>query len=176
MGVNECRKSSRNAGLSLVELIVVISIMVVMTGLISVGVSVMFSKDAEAVAKTIDDTLSETRMLSMSREGVITMILHIDNSDPSNSRIDIKQKIGDTDNTIKEVPFKNKASLKVSYGGTSVPAGDVGDVIFEFDKGNGSVKNPSASGVITITSTTERFSAKTAKVDLIVITGRHYLE
>ena len=65
-------------GYSLVELIVVISIMAIMVGLLSLGISVMFSKDAEAVAKAIDDELSEARMLSMSKSGKFEMVLHID--------------------------------------------------------------------------------------------------
>ena len=159
-------------GYSLVELIVVISIMAIMVGLLSLGISVMFSKDAEAVAKAIDDELSEARMLSMSKSGKFEMVLHIDGGDPPVNTIVIKRD----DVLYKTVTLKKGASLTVSYGSESKNSGDIA---FEFDKGNGSVKNIGGaaftSGVCTITATSTRLSSKTATVDLVAATGRHYL-
>ena len=53
---------SDNSGISLVELIIVISIMVIMTGVMSLGLSIMFSRDTNYVAVRVDDALTETRM------------------------------------------------------------------------------------------------------------------
>lgn len=166
-------KPNRNAGYSLIELIVVISIMAIMVGLLSLGVSVMFSKDAEYAAKIIDDELSEARMLSMSKSGTITMKLHID-SDPSKNEIEIAGK---------KVAIKKSVTIKVKYtkkteSGESAIEKTSGDMTFEFDKANGSVKaieGNSVKDICTITVTSSRNTTKVSNVDLIVATGRHYV-
>lgn len=168
---NENFNKDENAGYSLIELIVVISIMAVMVGLASVGISLMFSKDAEYAAKVIDDELSETRMLSMSRDGTFVMYLDIDNNS-----IEIKRIIGATTESYKTIDINRSATYVVAYGGTSKSSGTVS---FEFDKANGSVKKVGGagftSGVCTITSTSTKLSSKQATVDLIAATGRHYV-
>ncbi|MCR5591431.1 MAG: type II secretion system GspH family protein [Lachnospiraceae bacterium] len=172
MAKNVGYKPDKNAGYSLIELIVIISIMAVMVGILSFGLSLMFSRDAEYVAKTIDDELAEVRMLSMSKDGVFVMKLHID-SDPSQNKIVIERGGAE----YKTVDIKKSASLKVNYGTEEKTSGDVK---FEFDKANGSVKaidgDPdNAVGVCTITATSSKLSSKTAMVDLVATTGRHYV-
>ena len=75
-GRRENNITADNRGISLVELIVVITIMVVMTGLISIGVSLMFSRDASYVAGRIDDELSEARMYSTTTTAMSTRTSH----------------------------------------------------------------------------------------------------
>ena len=170
--IKRLSRKVNDKGYTLVELIVVISIMAIMVGLLSLGITVLFSKDAEAVARTIDDELSEVRMLSMSKDGKFEMILHIDASNPADNNIVIKKD----DVPYKTVALKKSASLTVSYG---LETKSSGDIAFEFDKGNGSVKSiggtPFATGVCTITATASRLSSKTAMVDLVAATGRHYV-
>lgn len=166
-------KENRDFGYSLVELIVVISIMAIMTGLLSVGISLMFSRDAESVAKTIDDELTEVRMLSMSRDGNYELVINIDASTPSNNSVDIKKD----GSVFKNVKMKKNASITVSGGGLASTVTN-GTVSIVFDKGNGSVKtintNPS-SGVCEILATSTRLSSKSSTVNLVTTTGRHYL-
>lgn len=178
MSTDHFRRTGTDAGISLVELIVVISIMAVMTGLITIGVSMMFSKDAESVGKTIDDTLSEARMLAMSRDGEFEMVLNIDDSDPSNNNIVINRVAAGTSSEYKTIAFKKEASIEVTAPGMT-PVSD-GSVAIVFDKGNGSVKSVGGSavtsGVCSIKATASRLSTRTSTVQLIVTTGRHYLE
>ncbi len=165
------RRRIVNGGYSLVELMIVIAIMTVMVGVISVGVSVMFSKDAEAAAKIIDDELSEVRMLSMSKNGKFEMVLSFDYDDPSKNGIVIERD----DSGIKTVDLGKKARISVEYGGTTLTSGDV---VIEFDKGNGSVRKingATVSGVCTFTATGARVASRVSNVDLVITTGRHYV-
>ena len=170
---SKCCKSNMDSGYSLVELIVVIAIMAIMVGLLSIGITLMFSRDAEAVAKTIDDELSETRMLAMSRDGDFEFVLHIDSSDPSNNNIIINRD----SSVYKTVAMKKRATINVSGGGVASPITS-GDVKIVFDKGNGSVKkinDATASGVCLIEATAARLTSKKSTVSLVVATGRHYV-
>ena len=186
-------------GYSLIELIVVISIMAVMVGIMSFGISMMFTRDANYVAVRIDDELTEARTLAMSRDGVFTYVLHMDN-DPSGDQkggfIRIDQTItvigeGGTETTTtteyKKVLLDKGVTISVT--GTGVPSsGDIG-IRFSKSKGNvqeiGSVtaepdgvysKESDASGVYTITVTSKKNSSKIKTVTLNSITGRHYTE
>jgi len=171
--ISDCTyRAGNEKGYTLVELITVMAIMMVMVGLLALGTSVMFSKDAEYVAKTIDDELSEVRMLSMSKSGTFELVLHIDPSKPEENSIIIRQEGAD----IKTVNLKRNANLLIEYG---TETADSGDIAFEFDKGNGSVKriggDDFSSGVCSITATSTRLTTKTAVVDLVAATGRHYV-
>ncbi len=172
MKYDDIRKNNNDDGYSLVELIVVIAILAIMTGVVSLGISLMFSRDAESVAKTIDDELSEARMLAMSREGKFEMIIHIDKSNPSANTVVIKKDGAE----YKTVSMKKNASIKISGGGIS-SAKDNGDVKIEFDKGNGSAKieGEITSEVCLIEATATRLSSKKSTVTLVPTTGRHYI-
>ena len=63
---------SDNRGISLLELIAVISIMVIITGVTSLSLAFMFTRDANYAAVRIDDALAEARMLSVSQTGTWT--------------------------------------------------------------------------------------------------------
>lgn len=166
-------KQNKDSGYSLVELIVVIAIMAIMVGVMSIGISLMFSRDAEAVAKTIDDELSEARMLAMSRDGEFELVLHLDSSNPANNNIVINKD----SSLYKSVTMKKRATLNVSGGGLASPITS-GDVKIVFDKGNGSVKTingGTASGVCLIEATAARLTTKKSTVSLVAATGRHYV-
>ncbi len=173
MSSSDIRKSNNDSGYSLVELIVVIAIMAVMVGVVSIGISLIFSRDAEAVAKTIDDELSEARMLAMSRDGEFELVIHIDSSDPDNNSI-IINKDG---SMYKTTAMKKRATISVSGGGLASDVTD-GDVKIIFDKGNGSVKTingGTSSGVCQIEATGARLTSKKSTVNLVAATGRHYV-
>ena len=169
-------KITDNRGISLVELIVVISIMVVMVGITAFGVSFMFTRDTNYVAVRIDDALTEARMLSMSREGKFTCVLHID-SDPKKCTVTINNDVAGVVSEYKKVLLDKSVTIEVT--GTGVAAGPGDDVTIEFDKSNGSVKNingSAPSGVYTIRVTSTKNAAKVKDVTLVSTTGRHYTE
>ena len=164
-----------NRGISLVELIVVISIMAVMVGVTSLGLGMMFSRDANYVAVRIDDALSETRTLSMSKDGKFTCLLHIDA--PDGSYVQINRSVGGAVSTeYKKILLDKSVNIAVKGDGTAIS----GDFSVEFDKSKGSVKQVNGAtadkGVYTITVTSTKNTSKTRDVTLVTITGRHYTD
>ena len=170
-----------NRGISLLEIIAVISIMVIVTGVTSLGVSFMFTRDADYAATRIDDELTEARMLSMSKDGDFTYVLHYDNTAPTTGyvRIDVTDA-GGTTTEYKKVLLNKSVSIVVT--GADVPAS--GDVAFAFSKRNGSLKEvgipggtmKKASGTYNIEVTATKNSSKKKDVTIIATTGRHYTD
>ena len=176
-----------NAGYSLVELLVVMGIIAAIIAIASYSISLMFSQDAKSMAVKIDDELSNARMLSMSREGKFTYVLHIDNADPKENYIEItKTDSSGSVSSYEKVSLNKKVRLEVTGSGLSGVSGDsyTGDVKIEFDKSNGSVKyvdtlsagTNKASGVYEISITSVKNSSKVSKVTLVTTTGRHYMD
>ncbi len=170
--------------MSLVELVVVVAIMVVMTGVLSLGFNMLFAKDAEYVAVRMDDMFTEARTASMSKEGIFTYAFHIDAGNPENSYVKIDQTIKDPDDPMdtgttteyKNVPL-NK-SVTVTINGSAAT-----DLSVEFDKAKGSVKTVKINGsavtisqIYSIEVTSQRNTSKKNTVTLISATGRHYME
>ena len=169
---------SDNRGMSLVELIVVISIMAVMTGLLSLGVSMMFSRDSNYVAVRIDDALTETRMCSMSKDGTFTFDLHIDSGDPKGSYVQIMQSVsGGAPVEYKKILLDKKVNISVLGDGSDL---SLSDVSVEFDKSKGNVKKINGSvtihDVYTFRITPQNSVSKIKDITLISTTGRHYTE
>ncbi len=165
-----------NRGISLVELIVVIAILGVMVGVTSLSVAFMYTRDANYVAVRIDDALTEARMLSMSREGEFSYVLHID-SDSDKSTVTINNKVAGVESEYKKILLDKRVTIAVTGAGIAAGAGD--DVTIVFSKTNGSVKTingAAASGAYTIKVTSERNTSKYRDVTLISATGRHYTE
>lgn len=168
-------KETHNKGYSLVELIVVIAIMAVMVGVMSLGLGMMFTRDANYVAVRIDDMLTEARTASMSREGEFTYVLHID-SDPKKHYVEI-DKTGETD-PYKKVLLDKSVNITVKDNAGNDLSGDIK---IAFDKANGSVKSvngssPVSGTVYTINVESTKNSSKTKDVTLVATTGRHYTE
>lgn len=169
-------KETHNKGYSLVELIVVIAIMAVMVGVMSLGIGMMFTRDANYVAVRIDDMLTEARTASMSREGEFTYVLHIDDYDPKKHYVEI-DKTGETD-PYKKVLLDKSTSITVKDNAGNTISGDIKIV---FDKANGSVKTvnggkPASGTVYTIKVVSNKNPSKNKDITLISTTGRHYTE
>ncbi len=165
-----------NRGISLVELIVVIAIMSVMVGVTSLGIGMMFTRDAEYVAVRIDDELTEARTLAMSRAGVYTYVLHTDSTDTEAGyvRIDVTDDAGTTTEFKKVLLDK---SVTITATGATFDAS--GNISIVFDKVNGSVSTvngtaPSSGTMYTFKVTSTKNSSKTKDVTLVSTTGKHF--
>ncbi len=168
-------RDKKNRGFTLVELISVLAIMMVVLGVAALSVSMMFSRDAQRAAVLIDDELTEARMLSMSKSGLITMIIHT-KTDSSQNTIEIKQD----STTLKTVPIDTNVLISLKLAGTTVASAG-SDIEIVFNKSNGSLEKiyggaPAADGLYEIEAVAKRGQEKTAVVTLVANTGRHYTE
>ena len=168
-----------NGGYTLVELLVVISIMAVMVGGIAVSATMMFSKDAQSVAVTIDDQLAEARMLSMSKAGDYTITIHTESTYSLDNKIVIDD--GDVSTPAVVIPLRKKVLITVNQenGDDSYTSSGGEDIEIKFNKSNGGLDyfaDPSVtpSGVYVFTIESER--GRQAEVTLVATTGRHYTE
>ena len=190
-------------GYTLVELIIVISIMTTMIGLIGLGISVMFSRDAERVARTIDDQIAEVRTAAMSKPGSYSIIINTAATgsgnyiEVENTALElVKPTVSPASPTpTPEPPSPTKTRIDLDkdayivFGKQgSLPASAVdGSIFITFDKANGSVKkivgtdgttyeNADLNYVFEISCTAVRNTSKNKKVLLMPVTGRHYIE
>jgi len=74
-------KSSNNKGFSLIELIVVVAIMVIMTGVISLSLSLLIGSEAKQASEKISAQINEVKTGAMSRYNEDLSIVYV--SDPS---------------------------------------------------------------------------------------------
>ena len=155
----------------------------------------MFSRDAQNVASTIDDELSEVRMMSLSKPGVHTMVLHCDANGkktsvngagiPSGNYIKIQSTVtDDSGNDVtseKIIMLKKDANIIFYAEGDTEPTSPTDKTIYiTFDKANGSVKQFKVDAA-TLTSKKIYYIKCKAKnkeklISIMDVTGRHTVE
>lgn len=177
----EKRSAMNNKGFSLIELIVVIAIMTIVTGTVTIGISVMFSKDAERCATRLNDAIYTTRMENMSKIGDFVLTVTTDDGTSDGKCIAIIDKAGvsqtiylDGDSgkrtTINPI-FTNESGVETSL---TLP------VNIKFHKAKGNVVSITAGGteytdpvgILTFNISALRGN-KESKVQLITTTGKH---
>lgn len=160
-------------GISMMELIVVISIMAVVVGIASLSISLMYSRDAQRAAVLIDDWLSDARMQTMSKsDTVIFTVLTNDNSRENSLELDV----GGNKKTLKI-----DKSVLISLKGSATADPGV-PIKIQFKKSDGSVETvndvdvvPNNNELYEIEVVSQRGPAKTVSVILVANTGRHYI-
>ena len=170
-----------NKGFSLIELIVIIAIMGVLVGGASLGISLVFSKDAMKCATRLNDSIYDARANSMYKAGKFE--LSIDNSGAANvatiSQTDVTPAISDTVYLDGEDSSK-KTTISAKFVTEAVPAGTAISlpVTVTFDKAKGNVYYDADGdgayddGIIVFDITPLRGN-RTAKVQLVTTTGKH---
>lgn len=175
-----------NHGYTLVELIVVIAIMSILVGGSSIGLSLLFSKDASSCATRLNDAIYTTRMNSMSKAGNYT--LKVDNTGSANIATikctGVTPAISDTTIALDDTQNTKKTSIKAYFATESDLASNLDGqeitlpITIEFDKAKGSVKfdvdgdDADDAGVIIFKIHAER-GGRDAKVQLVTTTGKH---
>lgn len=186
------RKDER--GLSLIELVVVIAIMAAMVGLLSLGLGMLFSKDAERSAKLIDDQLSETRLSAMSKQGTFVMKIHTTakTAGGKGNYIEVDKSTlplaapGEVAPAVTTTTTHTDIDRKVyiTFGKKDALPTDPTDDTLEisFDKADGHVTDISNSAgslelnsVIEIKCTTPN-NSRSKSLYIMPVTGRHYIE
>ena len=194
--------SRDNKAYTLVELIVVMAIMTTMIGLLSLGISVLFSRDGERVAKIIDDRISETRMAAMSKPGTFSLRIHTTAAGSGNyieveeSKLVLKAPVEEgpaptptptptstpgPDKT--RIDFDRDAYITFGVQGAVPESASDADIKISFDKANGSISEISLNGteqsldnIFEIKCSGVRNKTKSASILLMPVTGRHYIE
>lgn len=164
-------KKRRNAGYSLVEVIVVIAILGIMTGVVTISMSVLNSKDSEECATMIDSQLSMLRTYSMSKSDDWRMEIEQDSSTGMN-QLTVYRNNGSSDTVYESMDLSKKVTI------AALP------IVITFDKANGSVKSVSKAGTavnlaaneVTTIQITNNHGTKRADINLVTATGRHYVD
>ena len=172
------KSKKNNYGYTLIELIVVIAIMSIFTGGASLGISLLFSKDAANCATKLNDAIYKTRMDSMSKTGKYE--LTVDNADPANKAVialdgtTVDTVYLDGTNTTK------KTTVSVKFVTESNPSGQslTMPLNIEFDKAKGNVAfdidgdGSNDDGIIVFEIQAVR-GGRESKVQLVTATGKH---
>lgn len=175
-----------NHGYTLVELIVVIAIMSILVGGSSIGLSLLFSKDASSCATRLNDAIYTTRMNSMSKTGNYT--LKVDNTGTANIATiacsDVTPAIPDTVIPLDDTQNTKRTTIKAYFATESNLAANLDGqeiilpINIKFDKAKGSVKfdidgdGTDDDGIIIFKIHAERGN-RDAKVQLVTTTGKH---
>lgn len=154
-----------NKGITLVELLVVIAILSIVVGGSTIGISLAYSRDSERCAKTINDAMENTRMLSLSEKGKFTMT--VDFSD--NHLTIVRDRDGSTE-VVEDIDLQKRVTISVPE------ASDLTATSIRFDKSTGEVLQMTGevNGLLRITA--ENRNGKKASVILVKGTGKHYVE
>ena len=173
-----------NKGFSLIELIVIIAIMGVLVGGASLGIGLVFSKDAMKCATRLNDSIYDARANSMYKAGKFE--LSIDNTGSANtatiSQTDLTPVTSDTVYLDGEDSSK-KTTISARFVTEAVPAGTAISlpVSVTFDKAKGNVYSvvdademTYGDGIIVFEIEPLRGNRnRKAKVQLVTTTGKH---
>ena len=173
-----------NKGISLIELIVIIAIMGVLVGGASLGIGLVFSKDAMKCATRLNDSIYDARANSMYKAGKFE--LSIDNSGSANtatiSQTDLTPATSDTV-YLDGVDSSKKTTISARFVTEAVPAGTAISlpVSVTFDKAKGNVYSvvdademTYGDGIIVFEIEPLRGNRnRKAKVQLVTTTGKH---
>lgn len=173
-----------NKGISLIELIVIIAIMGVLVGGASLGIGLVFSKDAMKCATRLNDSIYDARANSMYKAGKFE--LSIDNSGSANtatiSQTDLTPAMSDTI-YLDGVDSNKKTTISAKFVTEAVPAGTAISlpVSVTFDKAKGNVYSvvdtdgmTYGDGIIVFEIEPLRGNRnRKAKVQLVTTTGKH---
>ncbi len=189
LGVNKEFSANKlnNSGYTLIELMVVIAIITVLVGAMGTSLSILTSRDAYKASKKINDALTETRTLAMSREGTWWVEFHVPNDANSDDdrMIYIKNKYKESDGTEKIENYKNYKdgiklgnSINIKNNGAFISDGT--KIEFDMSKGNVSYTDldDDSSGVYSLEVISRHSSPSAPKVSTIKIvelTGLHFV-
>ena len=177
-----------NRGYTLVELIVVIALMAALTGMVTLSISIIFSRDASACAIKINDALSDARMLAMSKEGeysvTFTTVSGKYMAIISGGSIAPGPGGSYTENYREEICLEGKSgegkkisSITYNSEGQSISDSQEIKIIFDKTKGNVYSINGTALGAddnsIVTFNIVQLRGNKTSKVSLATATGKH---
>ena len=158
-----------NRGISLVELIIVVAIMVVLTAAISLGVSTFTSKHATQCAKNIQISLNRNRLNSMGKKNAYVAFMQTADGVFMVERFDSDAYA--EDGTRKDASADATDAIKIGKGGLEVKVNGVSLLgrteYVEFNRSDGSLKSPSSLEIVV-----KKGSIKTCTIKVEPLTGK----
>ena len=170
-----------NAGVSLIELVVVISIMTALTGTAALGINLAFSRDANKCATKLNDAIYTARMESMSKVGAYYLEVKKEGND-------FVAIINDgTSEVYNEKISENGKISQITYAlnGPAVGIDGATTAKIVFDKSKGNVKefngvgftSDGASGTnvdgLIVFTIDQRTGNRSDTVTVVTSTGKH---
>ncbi len=153
------KRKLNQAGMSLVELIVVILIMGILSVGSAIGISYVTKMNSASAAEKIQSMLERTRLTTLSSESDVKMLLGKDSEG-------FYCKLMDGTNEVEKVKLGGDA-LTITAGGATVDSSS--DKVFRYNKSNGAFQAGSYDSIVITGS-------ETKTVRLVTATGRTYIE
>lgn len=167
-------KGKKNAGFSLVEVVVVIAIMGILVGISAVGISLMFSRDAEKCATEIESGLDKLRSYTMAKKGSWYMEIAKTGNDYI---LTIYRNTGSGDTAYEQMNLGSRVTLRsggTEISGVRIQYNRVTGGVAQVDIGNtGTWAVP--SDIVKIQVDSNR-TDRSKTVNIVRLTGRHFLE
>lgn len=160
----------QNDGMSLVEILIVVAILSVVVGMAGISISLLYSRDAERAAKSMNTMLEQCRMYCMSREGDFTFVMDTENAQcsilPDGNVEDLPSRVTYTLASEGSFDFSTNKRVEISFDKST---GRVDGIMVD-----GSAINVKDMSLIEMQA--ENTGGKRATVVLVVATGKHYIE
>lgn len=154
----------------MMELLVVIAILCLAAGISGLSMALAFSRDAEKCARTIEESIEETRRSGMTMKGIFTFRL-----DTVSRKMEI---VSSEKGQIMTAALPARVTVTLeAVGGTAVGTGNPLEI--EFNKANGRVKSIKCAGLAvdgTMFYIHCDSGGRRVTVVLVRETGKHYLD
>lgn len=163
-----------NKGMSLVELIIVVSIITVFGGVISYSLNWASGKAAEECAKKLAYNLMQARTMAMGKNTVTIEVKKDSEGYTITEMIVVPSKEdGTADASTTTTSKVGNKTVKVLFGSDGSEGSDLGGVTFEFDRASGALKklNGAEAGATSPLFTISKGSTKRT-VSIVPITGK----
>ncbi len=162
-------------GFTLVEVIVVVSILSALTGIISLSVSSVFSVRVRRCATEINAFISMCKVNSMSRGGDIRIVLDVDDNGGIRGRYYEDGSPG-AEPKSTEIFSDANVSAEFTVGGVTTALSSDNPLTLSFDRSTGGFKPCAMAGTEKIYCTSISVTGgKTYVITLVPSTGNHYM-
>lgn len=163
-----------NKGMSLVEIMVVIAILSVLTGVVGYGISLSTSRDVDACAQKLLSGIQHTRTVTMGKKSA-SINIGYDNDRIKITETSILIKDDGTDDVNAKGTIVGKKGIVVNYILEDGTTGALGSSLeLEFDRASGALSKTRINGANSALCKELKVSrgAYSATVEIVPLTGK----
>ncbi len=157
----------KNAGFTLVELIVIIAILAIMVGGVTIGISMMRKKNVEKAAKNINYKMTQLRSWNMSKDNTRDLTIKKASGEFNLDDDEVNEKILD-DTTNIEYVLDDGSATSVNQS-----------IAIKFQR-NGTIKfvidNDTTHPIDNVEKLKLSNGSKTVNITMVADTGKHFIE